>query len=292
MRSMTGFGTASLQRGDLEASATVRSVNHRFLDLSVHLSRRLASLEPDVRRAVQARLARGKVEVSLVARFANEKGEGVRAAEPLVSSLVATLRALKETHGLAGDVSVSDLTRFPGALEPLETPPELSEARRLLILGLLGQALELAFAMSRTEGENLRGELLACLDQIAAAVERIEGLAEATRAERVAALAAKVREIAAGASLDEGRIHQEVVRLVERNDVSEELVRLRSHVSQCREAVADAGPSGRRLDFLAQELGREANTIGSKAGSAVLIHEVVGLKGAIERLREQVQNVE
>jgi uncharacterized protein (TIGR00255 family) len=289
---MTGFGTASLQCEGLEASATVRSVNHRFLDLSVHLSRRLAALEPDVRKAVQAKLARGKVEVSLVARFGDEKGEGVRASEALVGSLVATLRALKETHRLAGDVTVSDLARFPGALESLDAASVLDDARRQRLLGLLGEALEGAFAMSLAEGESLRRELQACLDQIAAAAERMQALSEQSRAERVAALEAKVRELAAAATLDEGRLHQEVVRLVERGEIAEELARLRSHVAQCREAVADSAPSGRRLDFLAQELGREANTVGSKASSAALIHEVVSLKGAIERLREQVQNVE
>jgi uncharacterized protein (TIGR00255 family) len=292
MRSMTGFGTASLQSEGLEASATVRSVNHRFLDLSVHLSRRLAALEPDVRKAVQAKLARGKVEVSLVARFGDEKGEGVRASEALVGSLVATLRALKETHRLAGDVTVSDLARFPGALESLDAASALDDARRQRLLGLLGEALEGAFAMSLAEGASLRRELQGCLDQIAAAAERMQALSEQSRAERVAALEAKVRELAAAAALDEGRLHQEVVRLVERGEIAEELARLRSHVAQCREAVADSAPSGRRLDFLAQELGREANTVGSKAASAALIHEVVALKGAIERLREQVQNVE
>jgi uncharacterized protein (TIGR00255 family) len=120
----------------------------------------------------------------------------------------------------------------------------------------------------------------------------MQALWEQSRAERVATLEGKLRELAAAATLDEGRLHQEVVRLVERSEIAEELARLRSHVAQCREAVADGGPSGRRLDFLAQELGREANTVGSKAASAALIHEVVALKGAIERLREQVQNVE
>lgn len=292
MRSMTGFGTASLQAEDLLASATVRSVNHRFLDVSVHLSRRLASLEPDVRRAVQARLARGKVEVAVVARFAPEKGEGVRAAEPLVASLVAALRGLKEAHGLAGDVSVSDLVRFPGALELLEMPQDLSEERRARVLALVEDALGRAEAMSRTEGEHLRVELAGCLDQVAAGADRIERLAETTKAERVAALSGKVRETIAGLGLEDGRVYQELVRLVERSDVSEELARLRSHVAQCREALAKGGPSGRQLDFLAQELGREANTVGSKAASAAVIQEVVGLKGAIERFREQVQNVE
>lgn len=289
---MTGFGTAALQAEDAEASATVRCVNHRFLDLSVHLSRRLAALEPDVRRAVQARLQRGKVEVSLIARFAHEKGEGVRAVEPLVASLVQALRALKETHQLAGDVSVSDLVRFPGVLETSDAAAPLLDEQRQRLLDLLGQALEAAFVMSLAEGENLKRELLTCLDQVTAAVARIEALSASSKSERVAALDAKVRELAAAGTFDEGRLHQEVVRLVERGEVTEELVRLASHVSQCRDALDSAGPSGRRLDFLAQELGREANTIGSKAGSAALVLEVVALKTVIERFREQVQNVE
>ena len=127
---------------------------------------------------------------------------------------------------------------------------------------------------------------------LAAGADRIESVAEATKAERVAALGGKVRETIAGLGLEDGRLYQELVRLVERSDVSEELARLKSHVAQCREALAKGGPSGRQLDFLAQELGREANTVGSKAASAAVIQEVVGLKGAIERFREQVQNVE
>jgi uncharacterized protein (TIGR00255 family) len=289
---MTGFGSAALRGDDLEASATVRSVNHRFLDVSVHLPRRLLAFEPDVRRSVQARLQRGKVEVSLVVRFSSAAGDGVRAADSLVASLVATLRGLKEAHRLAGDLSVSDVARFPGAIEPSEALIELGENGRLQLLSLVSQALDQLEAMSREEGQSLRTALTACLDQILAGAARIEALARESRAARVEALHARVRELVADGALDEARLHQEVVRLVDRSDVSEELVRLRSHVAQCKDATSSHGPSGKRLDFLAQELAREANTIGSKAVSAPLLQEVIGLKTEIERFREQVQNVE
>jgi uncharacterized protein (TIGR00255 family) len=216
----------------------------------------------------------------------------VRADEPLVRSLVETLRELKERHRLAGDVSVADVARFPGALGSPEAPPGLEEPARERLLGLLEQALEQLVAMSRSEGEHLRRELLAGLERMLAAAGRIEVASEAGKAERAAALGARARELAAGLGLDDGRLHQEIVRLAERSDVNEELVRLRSHAAQCREAVLGAGPSGKRLDFLAQELGREANTIGSKAASAAVVQEVVALKAEIERFREQVQNVE
>lgn len=292
MRSMTGFGSASARGDDLEASVTVRSVNHRFLELSVHLPRRLAALEAEVRAAVQQRRQRGKVEVSVAARFGAGAGEGVRVVEPVVASLVAALRGLKEAHRLSGDLSVSDVARFPGAIEPAEAPAELTEEGHRRVLDLLTQALDQVDAMSRAEGEHLRAELRGCLAQVLAGASAIEGLAQAGRALRTAGLAEKVRELASSAGLDEARLNAEVVRLVERSDVSEELARLRSHVAQCGAAIGAGGTCGKRLDFLAQELAREANTIGSKAVSAAVVQEVVGLKGAIERFREQVQNVE
>lgn len=289
---MTGFGSASLEGPELEATATVRSVNHRFLDLSVHVSRRLLPLEPEVRRAVQLRLQRGKVEVSLQARSAAAGGDAVRAAPAFVASLASVLRELKEAHRLAGDVTVSDVARFPGAIEVVEPPPSAWEEARGPLLDLLGQALDQVEAMRAAEGEHLRGELAACLDQVLGAAGRIEALAAEGRAERIASLLERVRELAAAAGVDDARLPQELVRLVDRSDVDEELARLRSHVAQCREAIQAATPCGKRLDFLAQELAREGNTIGSKAVSAAVVHEVVVLKAVIERFREQVQNVE
>jgi uncharacterized protein (TIGR00255 family) len=289
---MTGFGSASSIDPLLEASATVRTVNHRFLDLSVHLPRRVAGLEPEVRRRVQARLARGKIEVAVSARFAAGTGGGVRAADALVKSLVTTLRWLKEEYRLAGDVSVSDIARFPGALESGETASPAVEAELQAVLNLLEQALEAVDAMRRTEGEGLGRDLLDCLDGLARCVVAVRDKTEAGKTERRALLTQKVRELTEGLALDEARLTQEVARLVERSDVSEELHRLESHIAQCRSVVGAAGPSGKQLDFLAQELARETNTIGSKAVSAEVVGEVVAMKALVERFREQVQNVE
>jgi uncharacterized protein (TIGR00255 family) len=291
-RSMTGFGSAASEVPGLEATASVRSVNHRYLEIGVQLPRRLSTLEPEVRRLVQSRFQRGKVDVRLQVRGELAADASLRADAALVANLVSTLRALKEAHRLAGDVSVSDVARFPGALAAPEAEVPLSDESRSRLLALVGVALDGADSMRLAEGEALRRELGAGLDGVQDSVQRIEALLEHGRAARRQALEQRLREAAAGLGLDEAKLIQEVVRVVERSDVTEELQRLKSHVAQCRAALAGSGPSGKRLDFLAQELHREANTTGSKAVSVEVVQQVVSLKATIERFREQVQNLE
>jgi uncharacterized protein (TIGR00255 family) len=291
IRSMTGYGAASLETDTLRASITIRSLNHRFLELALHVPRRLAALEPEIKALVQSRVKRGRVELSLQASLLRGEGELVVVSQPLVNALVRTLREVRDEQRLDGGVSVSDVVRFPGALEVLE-PSEGADAARVPLLELVARALDGLEAMRRAEGENLAGDLAAGLDAIAAATERLASLSEAGKAERREALTQKVRELATELGLDDARLYLEVVRQTERADVTEETQRLRSHVQQFRELMGAQEPTGKRLDFLAQELMREANTLGSKSSGARLIQEVVGFKSLIEQLREQVQNVE
>jgi uncharacterized protein (TIGR00255 family) len=242
---------------------------------------------------VAAVVVRGRVEVSMQASLAETATEAVVASRPLVASLVRTLRDMQSDYGLEGGVSVADLVRFPGALERVEGPVEIPEEPRAALGGLLGRALEALEAMRRSEGERLRAELERLLDAIEQAASRIEGRAAESRELRQGALLERVRALTGELGLDEGRLYQEVVRAVERHDVAEEVQRLRSHAASARELLAAEGaPAGKRLDFLAQELMREANTVGSKIQDASAIRDVVDLKAEIERLREQVQNVE
>jgi uncharacterized protein (TIGR00255 family) len=291
LRSMTGFGSAAAEDDLLKASVTVRSLNHRYLDISVHLSRRFSVLEADVRRAVQARLQRGRVEVAVQASLKEQEGDVVP-NRPLIAGLVRALRDVQAEHALAGDIQVTDVMRFPGAFEPQDAGAAMQDGERRGLLALLDQALDGLDQMRVTEGSRLRDALLGAVRAVEEAAARIERLLEQERGPRLEALQARVRTVLQESGLDEQRLYQEVVRLVDRGDVAEELQRLRSHAGQVRAIVGQAGPCGKRLDFLAQELGREANTIGSKSDSAALAQEVVGLKGEIERFREQVQNVE
>jgi uncharacterized protein (TIGR00255 family) len=288
---MTGFGAAAVESGRLRASVTARSVNHRYLDLSVHLSRRLAELEPDVRRLVQARVQRGKVEVSVQARFQADETAAVSVSAPLVAGVVRALREVQAAHGLAGEVTVADVVRFPGTFEVPEDETGLGDAKGPL-LDAIDTALAGLDGMRVAEGDGLRTVMAQALDAVDAAAVRIGALSESEKAARRETLVAKVAELRQDLGLEDARLYQEVVRVVERADVAEEVQRLKSHVVQARELLAADGPCGKRLDFLAQELAREANTIGSKSASAPLVREVVALKAEVERLREQVQNVE
>jgi uncharacterized protein (TIGR00255 family) len=292
IRSMTGYGMAPIASAAVRGAVSVRALNHRFLDTSVHLSRRLQALEGDVKKQVQQRVGRGRVEVSVQAATAEEAEAPVVAARPIVGGVVAALRSLQREHGLAGEVTVSDVARFPGALEVLEAPAEVSEDCRGQVLAALERALDGVMAMRTAEGAVLGRELSAAFGRIEDAAIRVDGLNTEGKAARREVLAEKVRGLNLEMALDDARLYQEIARLVERHDIAEEVQRLRSHVAQARDAVAGSAACGKRLDFLAQEMAREVNTIGSKAATAAVVHEVVALKEEIERIREQVQNVE
>jgi uncharacterized protein (TIGR00255 family) len=292
IRSMTGFGSASSDGEAGRVSVAARALNHRFLDLSLHLPRRLQGLEPEMRKLVQSRIQRGRVELSLQTALRDEEGTAVVVSTPVVAGVVGALRQIQAQYDLAGKVRLTDVIRFPGALEVVETDGHPDDERRRNILGLVDSALESLDRMRRAEGENLERDLLQALAAIEAAAARLESASRTERETRREALLERTRALRDELGLEEARLYQEVVRLVDRQDVAEELQRLRSHVGQARDVLRDGGPCGKRLDFLTQELAREANTVGSKSASAAMAREVVDLKGEVERLREQVQNVE
>jgi uncharacterized protein (TIGR00255 family) len=290
---MTGYGSASLEAEPLRAAVSVRSVNHRFLDVAVHLPRRLGPLEAEAKEQVARTVARGRVEVSVQAGLPEAGEEAVTAHRPLVASVVRTLRDLQNEFGLEGGVTVGDLARFPGVLERAEAATEVPEPVRQAVRELLGLALQGLDRMRRAEGERLRAELERLAAGIEASAARVEARSAESRSTRQAALLERARGLLGELGLEDARLYQEAVRAVERHDVSEELQRLRSHTGAARELIGgDGAPVGKQLDFLAQELMREANTAGSKLQDAEAIREVVALKGEIERFREQVQNVE
>jgi uncharacterized protein (TIGR00255 family) len=293
IRSMTGYGSASVETGPVRAAVSVRSLNHRFLDVVVHMPRRLQGLEAEVKERVARVVGRGRVEVQVQAGLSEAETESVAPSKALVASLVRALRDLQHEFGLEGGVTVSDLLRFPGALERVDPPVPLGEETRTALLDLLVRALEGLDSMRRSEGERLRSELERAVGAVEEAATRIEARSGQTREARRTELVGQIRDLVRDVGLEEARLYQEVVRAVERHDVAEEIQRLRSHAATARDLLAgDGAPAGKRLDFLAQELMREGNTIGSKIADAEAIRDVVGLKAEIERLREQVQNVE
>lgn len=291
IRSMTGYGQAALDSAALRAAVSVRSLNHRFLEVGVNLSRRVQGLEAEVKGLVQARMRRGKVELSLRATL--PEGDVTVLAQPrVIAGAVAALRQARAEHGLSGDVGVAEIARFPGAFELVEAAETLDEGRRRSVLDLVLDALDGLEQMRRAEGERLDQELRRLLDAVEAGADALERLQAEAKLVRREALLAKARELVAELGLDEARVYAEAVRAAERLDVTEEIQRLRSHVALARELLGTAESQGKRLDFVAQEMAREANTVGSKAGHAALLHAVIALKAEIEKFREQVQNVE
>lgn len=290
--SMTGLGLATADAGRFRGTVVVRSLNHRFLDLTVKVSRGLAPCEMEVKELVQGRVRRGRVEV-LVRGQLEGAPVSVTVSRPLARGLVEALRGLAREQGLHGDLTIGDLVQVPGLVEVADDLAAPTGEDRADLVRAVGRALDGLDEMRRAEGARLETALETQLSAIAGAVEGIARQADEGRASRRETLRARARELGEDLRLDEGRLYQEIARLVDRSDVCEELERLRSHVAQARGTLAGGAACGKTLDFLAQEMAREANTIASKAavGSGAAA-EVIDLKAGIERFREQVQNVE
>jgi uncharacterized protein (TIGR00255 family) len=302
IRSMTGFGRATFDVGKAGQADTstfeveIRSVNHRHLDVRVKLPRAFTEGDGSVKAAIQARLARGKVDctVSVPGGGAAQHGH-VRVEAAVAGEYVAAARGLAEAHGLRGELDVATLIGMPGVVKLVEAEWAAEDLLAGLASGVAA-ALDALEAMRLAEGEALHAEfesrLVRVLELVASFEARSGQVMEAAR-ERLRKRTEQIRRDVG--SVDEARLHQEIVIAADRLDITEELVRLRSHVDQFRTILGEADasqPVGRRLDFLLQEMGREANTVGSKANDAPLAHDVVELKTELERLREQVQNVE
>jgi uncharacterized protein (TIGR00255 family) len=289
---MTGFGRASFEAAGATFAVEVRSVNQRNLDLTLRLPRTLGGLEPELRRAVGQRFARGKVELSVALAPGNAPRAELEVDRGLVQKYLALARELARESGVIDRVGVAELLAMPGVVRTVEAAAREEEAAAPL-LEAVARAADAALAMRSAEGAALARELGARLANVSALVAELGARAgEVQRAvrERMRLRAEQLR--AETGLLDEARLYHEVALAAERLDVSEELARLASHVEQFVAALAAEEPVGRRLDFLAQELAREANTLGAKAGDAPLAQRVVDLKTEIDRIREQAQNVE
>ncbi len=288
---MTGFGRGETA-GRLRAyTVEVQSVNHRFLEARCRLPKRLAGLEPRVQRAVQERFARGHLEVSVQEKDLDGRSRTLKVDLALARQYVESLRTLQREMDLPGQVTLEMLVGQRELISVEESEETLDEAWAELEPALLA-ALHALAAMRCQEGAALDQVLRRHLDEIESILSRVLGRTSDLVTVHRNRLRERVAELLDGRLPDPLRLEQEVALLAERGDVAEECDRLRSHLTQFREALGQSGPQGRRLDFLLQEMNREANTIGSKAADASLAQDVVELKTAIERVREQVQNIE
>ena len=285
--SMTGFAATSAELPGASLVAELRSVNHRYLDLSLRLSDELRILEPALREKLAGQLKRGKVEVRLGLNRTAPGASGLAVDPGRVAALAAAAADVARQVPQAAPLSVHEILRWPGVLAEPTVDPQTLAARAL---ALVDEALaELAAARAR-EGAKLAAILSARCDDIAAQVSRVAPRIPAVHAAYTEKLNARLRE--AGLDPNEDRLKQELALFATKVDVEEELSRLTTHVAEFRRVLAAGGSAGKRLDFLAQELHREANTLGSKSVDSEVSQASLELKVLIEQMREQVQNVE
>ena len=294
IKSMTGF--ASLTREDENAtiSVTVRTVNHRFLDLQLRVPSMLATIEPRLRALVQQRIARGRTEVSISIQSRAVPSVEVEVNEAILDAVGAALDRARERGLVSGTLTPGDLLRVPQAVIVRErTEPNAQDAIvATQAEGALATALEELDGMRVREGEHLRADLDARREVLRDLFERAAQAAEAGLEGVRVRLAERIRELRAESLADEASIAQEIVRFAGRSDITEETVRFRGHLDHWQALSESPEPCGRKLDFLLQEMNREVNTLGSKAEGPGVPELVVALKAELEKVREQVQNVE
>ncbi|EFQ23639.1 YicC/YloC family endoribonuclease [Aminomonas paucivorans] len=292
--SMTGYGRAQVERDWGSLSLELWSVNHRYQEVTVRLPRELASWEPWFHQRLRKGFRRGKVQGKLEILWAASRKAG-RVNREAFLHFFRELDALRRETGEGGDIALDRLLGMPGVLEvPLLEGQTSQEDLETLLEGLLQEALGAWNAMRRTEGAALWGEVLGHLESYEGWIRRIDETWASSRDQAYEATKGRIRELldAAGVAPDEHRWMQELAYLADRWDVSEELARIRSHLSQFRKLGQEAEGSGRKLDFLVQELNRETNTLDSKVADAAIRALAVEAKAALERVREQIQNLE
>jgi uncharacterized protein (TIGR00255 family) len=297
--SMTGYAQARAETPDLALRVSIKSVNHRFLDLKMRLQEGLESFEPRLRQLVRERIHRGHVELQVAAE--PRSAATVQVNQDLVKAYLRAAEALRQETRAAADVDVVALLRLPGVISGLGVAaPQTEESQEQLgraLEGCLREALTKLDEMRRAEGAHLVDELHKLLTKIEGEADQVRVLAETLRPAFAKRLDARLKELLSGASLDPARLAQESALLAERSDISEELQRLQSHVAQFSKLLLGAGEIGKKLDFLLQEMHREANTLLSKtpgvdSEALAITGLALEIKSDIEKLREQVQNIE
>lgn len=292
MRSMTGFGQATGENSRHAVTVIIRAVNHRFLELRLHLGDDYRASEERLRSALAAELERGRVDVTVGVRALAARGASVRVDREVVRAAHTAVEELFE-GGLVGEkLTAGDLLRLPEALVVERDPDLWDAADEALLLDTGRAALAQLVAAREHEGETLREVLARRLDELTVVVGRLGELRVIASAAMAESLKARLDEALDGSGIDPARLAQEAAVLVERSDVAEELDRLGSHCRHFRDMVGRKGAVGKRLDFLAQEIARELNTVGAKCRDAAMTRAVLDGKLLCEQLREQVQNVE
>jgi uncharacterized protein (TIGR00255 family) len=292
MKSMTGFGRGAANGEDFTVAVEIKTVNNRYLDVHLRLSQELSAIETIIRRRVGARLSRGRVDLNI--NFERTGPTTYEVNQPLITGYVKAIREIQQQFGLPGEIDVNSIARLPGAMAPARD--SLNNKNVEGLERAIDEALDNLERMRESEGAALAAEMRVRLAKIEAEVPVIEASANALVDAYRYRLQKRIGELVTRGGqtieLDAGRLAQEVAYLADRSDITEELTRLRSHLDQFRSAIDAQDEVGKRLDFLLQELNREANTVLAKSTEVSIKDAALAIKAEVEKLREQVQNVE
>jgi len=292
IKSMTGYGKAEAMIEGTKYAVEIRSLNHRYLEISLRLPGSFSSLETEIKRRIGERFSRGRIEVSIRVDANGNMEEGrLELNLPLLKNYHDLLRQLKAEFSLSGDITLNHFTGFKDIFIPVEVETDM-ELIAAQIGTVLDEAVRLLTEMRQKEGELLLTDLEEHVRRVEECLSVISDRAPRCVQEYQRRLTERIRELTSGVDMDEIRLNQEVAIMADKSDVTEEIVRLTSHISQFREMLMSGEAAGRKIDFLIQEMNREINTIGSKTGDLDISRNVIEIKSELGKLREQVQNIE
>lgn len=290
MKSMTGYGKANLAREEREYQVEMKSVNHRYLDISVKMPRVLSYLEEEVKKVIASKVKRGKIDVFISFQNNSTEGKEIKINTEIAKIYIDELKNLAKQEGILANIEVTDIAKLPDVLS-IENNQE-DERIKAELLETVQQATENLVQMRRMEGSKIAEDLLVRIETIQAKVKEISSLSTGLIEEYVVKLEGRIKEILKSQDIDEARLAQEVVIYADKCSVEEEVTRLKSHIAQFEKLFKEEDSIGKKLDFIIQEMNRETNTIGSKANNLAITNEVIDIKTELENVREQVQNIE
>ena len=290
IKSMTGYGKSSLSINSREYQIEIKTVNHKYIDTNIRIPRIISYLEDDVRKLITSKLKRGKVDVLITFENFNKDDNEIKINKELAKMYIESFKNLAEEENLSTNIEVTEITKLPDVLIVKNTIDE--EQIKAELLQVVEEALNKLIEMRQNEGNRISVDILDRILQIEEKNEEIFSLSTGLIREYVVKLETRIKESLKTEELDKSRLMQEIVIYADKCSVEEEVTRLRSHISQLRELISSEEPTGKKMDFLIQEMNRETNTIGSKANNLEITNRVVDIKTILEDIREQVQNIE
>ena len=290
MKSMTGYGKSSLAVNSREYQVEIRTINHKYIDINIKLPKVISYLEDDIRKLVNSRIKRGKIDILITFDNYSKEGHDIKINYELAKMYISNLKKLAEEENILSNIEVTEISKMPDVLTIKSNIDE--EKIKEEVLQVVENSLKQVIDMREKEGNKISEDILHKISQINTRIEEIFSLSTGLIEEYVVKLEAKMKDILKTEEIDKSRLMQEIVIYADKCSVEEEITRMKSHIIQFTDLIKLNEPIGKKLDFLLQEMNRETNTIGSKANNLEITNRVVDIKTILEDIREQIQNIE